>query len=302
MTDRPAMPVLPVRHEDQEVGVLPGSVCGAGIKPTRDSVVNKFGLALQTGAHAITGFHRGELDRLGLTYPQYLVMVALWEHDTLTVGELCQRLRLTTGTLSPLLKRLETADFVARRPRRGDERVVRIYATEAGRDLLDRTADLREQLRTVLGMPSQEITALTDQLNRLTGRMRPGHQSSEPPSPPALEPAPVEFSVLSHDEPSAVVITITGEIDGKSAAEVTSAIADAMVIAAGRHILVDVQGLSYFDSAGIAGLLRAHLHAVENGLPLRLITGTNSRVIRPLTMMGLDQVLRLCPDRASALE
>lgn len=264
-------------------------------------MVDEFGCALYAGARAITRFHRRELDRLGLSYLRYLVMVALWEHETPTVGELSQRLKLTTSALSPLLKGLETANFLARCPRSGDERVVRVHATEAGLNLLTQTAETREKLRTALGIPGEQITDLIDRINTLTSRLPPGHQITDPAPPPPEAPV-VEYSVVRHSEPTAVVITIAGEIDGTNAAQLTSELTEAMTTAAGRHILVDVQELSYFDSAGIAGLLRAHLKAVENGHSLRLITGSNKRVIRPLTMMGLDHVLRLCPDKATALE
>jgi DNA-binding MarR family transcriptional regulator len=170
------------RHQHRELGGHPGRARAGVIESGRDSVTDQFGLALYTVAHAIAGFHRGELERLGLTYPQYLVMVELWQHDTLTVGELSRRLQLTTGTLSPLLKRLETANFLARRRSPDDERVVRVHATKAGRGLLDHTEQLRAQLHTTLGIPAEEITALTDQLKKLTARIRPERQITDPSS------------------------------------------------------------------------------------------------------------------------
>jgi DNA-binding MarR family transcriptional regulator len=88
--------------------------------------------------------YRPLLSELGLTYPQYLAMLALWEHGELTVGEFCGLLYLDTGTVSPLLKRLESAGFVIRQRRRDDERSVTITLSESGRAL-------EEKARTVPG-------------------------------------------------------------------------------------------------------------------------------------------------------
>ena len=83
----------------------------------------------------LTAAYRPLLADLGLTYPQYLVMLVLWEDDGLSVGEIGQRLILDSGTLSPLLRRLESAGFVERRREPADERRVTIHFTARGRDL-----------------------------------------------------------------------------------------------------------------------------------------------------------------------
>src|SRR5919205_2563442 len=94
--------------------------------------------ALYAASRAVTARYRPMLDSLGLTYPQYLVMMLLWESDHQTVGQLGSRLALDSGTLSPLLKRLTAAGLVTR-PRPGeDERSVSISLTEAGRELRER--------------------------------------------------------------------------------------------------------------------------------------------------------------------
>ena len=79
-------------------------------------------LALYTASRSMTARYRVALEDLGLTYPQYLVMVVLWEHQTVTMAELGERLHLDSGTLSPLVKRLETDGLVTRRRRAEDER------------------------------------------------------------------------------------------------------------------------------------------------------------------------------------
>src|ERR687886_2404539 len=91
--------------------------------------------ALYAASRAVTARYRPMLDEIGLTYPQYLVMMLLWEEDNQTVGQLGSRLALDSGTLSPLLKRLTAAGLVTRHRRADDERSVSVRLTEAGRSL-----------------------------------------------------------------------------------------------------------------------------------------------------------------------
>ncbi len=91
--------------------------------------------AVYSAAHAFTRFYRPLLGRLGLTYPQYLVMLVLWEADGLSVGAIGERLRLDSGTLTPVLKRLEKLGFVTRRRDARDERQLVVSLTEAGSGL-----------------------------------------------------------------------------------------------------------------------------------------------------------------------
>src|SRR3954468_16902148 len=94
--------------------------------------------ALYAASRAMTARYRPMLEELGLTYPQYLVMMLLWEEDHQTVGQLGARLALDSGTLSPLLKRLTAAGLVTRHRRVEDERSVAIALTDSGRALRDR--------------------------------------------------------------------------------------------------------------------------------------------------------------------
>ena len=94
--------------------------------------------ALYAASRAVTARYRPMLDELGLTYPQYLVMMLLWETDHQTVGQLGSRLALDSGTLSPLLKRLTAAGLVTRHRRVEDERSVSIALTDEGRALRDK--------------------------------------------------------------------------------------------------------------------------------------------------------------------
>ncbi|HOQ93609.1 MAG TPA: MarR family transcriptional regulator [Sphaerochaeta sp.] len=90
--------------------------------------------------------YRPLLDALGLTYPQYLTMLYLWEHEKGTVGQLCSALSLDTGTMSPLLKRLEASGFITRRRLRSDERTVEVTLTEKGRDLEEEALSVPERI------------------------------------------------------------------------------------------------------------------------------------------------------------
>lgn len=99
----------------------------------------------------ITERYRPLLDELGLTYPQYLCLLVLWEGDGITVGELGKRLDLDTGTLSPLLKRLEARGLLLRQRQSSDERVVRLVLTGAGQELKDRARLVPGALLSCLG-------------------------------------------------------------------------------------------------------------------------------------------------------
>jgi MarR family transcriptional regulator, organic hydroperoxide resistance regulator len=96
---------------------------------------NQFCFALYSASHAMTKRYKPLLDRLGLTYPQYLVMLVLWEHDGLPVKDIGARLFLDSGTLTPLLKRLEAGGLLGRKRDAQDERQVRITLSDKGRAL-----------------------------------------------------------------------------------------------------------------------------------------------------------------------
>ncbi|RJO79237.1 MarR family transcriptional regulator [Nocardia panacis] len=123
---------------------------------------------LYAAMRALTAAYRPKLDALGLTYPQYLVMLVLWERDGRSVGELCAALELDTGTLSPLLKRLQAAGFVERTRSSADERRVEIHLTEHGRQLRADACALPEQLAAATGLTMPELVALRDTLRRMT--------------------------------------------------------------------------------------------------------------------------------------
>jgi len=128
--------------------------------------------ALYAASRSVTGLYRPLLEPLGLTYPQYLVMLVLWERDGLTVRELGQRLQLDSGTLTPLLKRLQTAGLVDRQRRTEDEREVDIRLTEAGLALRDQASDVPKCMAQRLQLSLEQMQTLRDELKRMTRQLQ----------------------------------------------------------------------------------------------------------------------------------
>ncbi len=127
--------------------------------------------ALYGAAHAFTRAYKPLLSPLGLTYPQYVVMMALWEEDDISVKALGEKVGLDSGTLSPLLKRLEQIDYVSRRRDAADERVVFITLTEEGRALKGRALEVFSTIGNQIGCDISEIESLRDSLKRLKGHL-----------------------------------------------------------------------------------------------------------------------------------
>ncbi len=123
--------------------------------------------ALYSASRAATAAYRPILDKLGITYPQYLVLLVLWEKDGRGVRDICTALDLDTGTLSPLLKRLEGLGFIERRRLTSDERRVEIHLTEAGSALRTEAAGIPTQLASQTGMSVDELTNLKNVLAAL---------------------------------------------------------------------------------------------------------------------------------------
>lgn len=123
---------------------------------------------IYSAGHAFTRVYKPLLDQLGLTYPQYLVMIVLWQADGCTVGELGAALFLESSTLTPLLKRMEAAGLLSRVRDTADERQVRILLTDKGRTLQDRAASVPACVQEATGLTDVEsATRLIDELIRL---------------------------------------------------------------------------------------------------------------------------------------
>jgi DNA-binding MarR family transcriptional regulator len=123
--------------------------------------------ALYAASRAVTARYRPLLERLGLTYPQYLVLLVLWERGASSVKELAAALQLDYGTLSPLLKRLEAAGLLRRERAAEDERTVRAVLTEAGRALREQARSVPPAMAAAMGLPPDEADALRLTLRRL---------------------------------------------------------------------------------------------------------------------------------------
>jgi len=123
--------------------------------------------ALAVASRSVIAFYRPILEPLGLTHPQYLVMLALWQHAPLRFGEVAQQLRLDPATLTPIVKRLEAQELVERQRVDGDDRTFTLSPTEKGAALRDRAVAVPRMVVERLGMPIERLTALRDELTGL---------------------------------------------------------------------------------------------------------------------------------------
>lgn len=123
--------------------------------------------SLYSASMAITRVYKPILDRLGLTYPQYLVLHALWEMDGRTVGAIGERLALESSTITPLVKRLEAAGLVARRRNPEDERQVQVFLTERGRAIREECGCLGEAVVAKTDLSLERLAALNREVQAL---------------------------------------------------------------------------------------------------------------------------------------
>ncbi|GGL37309.1 MarR family winged helix-turn-helix transcriptional regulator [Planomonospora parontospora] len=132
---------------------------------------NQLCFEVHATARALDGVYRTLLRDLGLTYPQYLAMMVLWEREPVTVKELGAALRLDSGTLSPLLKRMETAGLVRRERSAADERSVLVRLTPAGAGLRARAEEIPGMIFAATGLGLEELAALRATLRRVTAAL-----------------------------------------------------------------------------------------------------------------------------------
>lgn len=133
--------------------------------------------AVYSAAHAFNRAYKPLLDRFGLTYPQYLVLLALWQQDEMTVKRIGEEIGLDSGTLSPLLKRLEVAGYVARQRDPGDERQVIVRLTEKGRDLKGEAFGILMDIGKASGCSLEEAGEIRETLHQLTRQLNSGHDA-----------------------------------------------------------------------------------------------------------------------------
>ena len=136
---------------------------------------------LYAASRAVTQAYAPLLSRLGLTYPQYLVMLVLWETAGVTVKALGERLYLDSGTLTPLLKRLDAQGLVRRERSTEDARSVRILLTAPGRALRRKAASIPEQLVCRFGMPLEDVARLRRDVRRLFEALSQSESESSNP-------------------------------------------------------------------------------------------------------------------------
>ena len=122
---------------------------------------------LYAAARKIVNVYNPLLKQIGLTYTQYIVLLALWEYGKTTVGELCRALYLDCGTLTPLLKKMEENGWVVRTRSKGDERVVNVSVTDAGWKMREQVKDFPEQVGGCIAMPREDLYTLYTLLRRL---------------------------------------------------------------------------------------------------------------------------------------
>jgi len=146
---------------------------GARMKNPLDPLLlsNQLCFALYSSSHLLTKAYKPLLKELGLTYPQYLTMLALWEEDGVTVGALGERLYLDSGTLTPLLKRLEAAKLLKRERSGADERQVFIHLTDKGRALKRAAATIPARAASATGLGLNELISLRGRLGKLRDQL-----------------------------------------------------------------------------------------------------------------------------------
>ncbi len=133
---------------------------------------NQLCFPLYAAARSVTGLYTPWLKQLGLTYTQYITFLVLWEKDGITVGEICDRLMLDNGTVSPLLKKMESTGYISRSRSTEDDRVVVITLTEKGRDMKAKAKDIPEKVGECIDLPVEKAVKLYELLYELLGKER----------------------------------------------------------------------------------------------------------------------------------
>ncbi len=141
---------------------------------TKDDMLkldNQLCFVLYAASRVLTKLYGPFLAKLNITYPQYLVMLVLWEHDALSVTDICKRLYLDTGTLTPLLKRLEANDLIMRKRLAEDERKVMVTLTAQGNALKKQATSVPEELFCRSGLTVDEFLSIKQNVGALLQRM-----------------------------------------------------------------------------------------------------------------------------------
>lgn len=133
---------------------------------------NQICFPLYVIAKEITGLYRPFLDELDITYPQYLVMMVLWENDGLTVSHIGDQLFLDSGTLTPLLKRLEAKGFLVRKRNKEDERVVEAFLSESGRELQQKACEIPGKILEKIDVEPEDLIQLKENIQKIVSKIK----------------------------------------------------------------------------------------------------------------------------------
>ncbi len=132
---------------------------------------NQLCFPLYVIAKEITGLYRPLLEELDITYPQYLVMMVIWEHQRLTVNQIGEKLFLDSGTITPILKRLEAKSYIVRQRKIEDERVVEISLTDEGERLQDKACLIPEKMNDRLNLSETDVQELKQAISKLLDKI-----------------------------------------------------------------------------------------------------------------------------------
>jgi DNA-binding MarR family transcriptional regulator len=132
---------------------------------------NQICFPLYAIAKEITGLYRPFLDEIGITYPQYLVMMVLWENDGMTVSHIGDKLLLDSGTLTPLLKRLEAKEFIVRKRKKEDERVVEAFLTKLGKGLQQKACEIPGKIHEKIGVEPEDLIQLKESIQKILNKI-----------------------------------------------------------------------------------------------------------------------------------
>nr|WP_314496466.1 MarR family transcriptional regulator [uncultured Chryseobacterium sp.] len=133
---------------------------------------NQICFPLYVIAKEITGLYRPFLDEIDITYSQYLVMMVLWEKDGLTVNQIGEKLYLDSGTLTPLLKRLEGKGFISRKRKKEDERVVEVFLDQSGRDLQKKASGIPAKMKEKLNLSTEDLLELKETAQKILNKIQ----------------------------------------------------------------------------------------------------------------------------------
>lgn len=131
---------------------------------------NQLCFPLYAASRKVVGEYTPHLKKLGITYTQYLVFMVLWENDDLTVGDICRKLYLDNGTLSPVLKKMEGKGFIKRVRSEKDERIVKILLTEEGRQMREKATEIPNLISSCINITKEEAMVLYSALYKILGK------------------------------------------------------------------------------------------------------------------------------------